>query len=167
MKTNLQKYIMLVGLPACGKSTWANDYVLKNLEMGFQVISTDSIIEEKCLQESLDYKESHSKYIEFAVNEMERRFIMHIKNRINIIHDQTNLTVKTRKKHLNKVKNYYKSAIVFTVDKEELLQRFEKRKIKTGKDIPNFVIEKMAQNFEFPTNKEGFDKIINIRDDKL
>ena len=81
MRTNLQKYIMLVGLPACGKSTWANDYIFRNVEMDFQVVSTDNIIEEKSLQESLDYKESHSRYIKFAVNEMERRFIMHTKNR--------------------------------------------------------------------------------------
>ena len=51
--------------------------------------------------------------------------------------------------------------------KEELIQRFEKRKFRTGKDIPDFVIENMVKNFEFPTKNEGFEKIININDDKL
>jgi heterogeneous nuclear ribonucleoprotein U-like protein 1 len=163
MRINLKKYIMLVGLPASGKSSWVNDYIFKNQEMGFQVVSSDNIIEEKGFKESLGYKESHLKYIGFAVGEMERTFKKNIKNRVNIIHDQTNLTVKIRKKHLDKVKSYYKFAVVFTLGKEEWRQRFEKRKIKTGKDIPEFIIKKMTQNFEFPTKKEGFDEIINIQ----
>jgi heterogeneous nuclear ribonucleoprotein U-like protein 1 len=163
MSTHLQKYIMLIGLPASGKSSWANDYILQNLEMAFEVVSSDNIIEEKGWQEGISYKESHMKHIGFAVSRMEKEFKKHIKNGVNIIHDQTNLTVKTRKNHLDKVKCYYKFAVVFTIAKEEWWQRFEKRRIKTGKDIPESIIEIMTKNFEFPTKKEGFDKIINIQ----
>jgi len=106
MRAHLQKYIMLIGLPASGKSSWANDYILQNPAMAFQVVSSDDIIEDKGLQERIGYKEAHMKHIGFAVSEMERKFERHIKNGINIIHDQTNLTVKTRKKHLDKVKSY-------------------------------------------------------------
>ena len=86
---------MLIGLPASGKSTWAADYMAKNPEMGFQVVSTDDIIEENALWEGLTYSASHKKNIGFAIGEMERRFQQHVNNGVNIIHDQTNLTVET------------------------------------------------------------------------
>ena len=59
MRTHLQKYIMLIGLPASGKSSWANDYILQNLEMAFELVSSDNIIEEKGWQEGISYKEAH------------------------------------------------------------------------------------------------------------
>lgn len=153
---------MLIGLPASGKSSWANNYIVKNLEIDFQIVSSDNIIEEKGFQENLNYNESYKKYIEFAVCEMDRKFRKHVKKGVNIIHDQTNLSVKTRKKHLAKVKNYHKTAVVFNLDKKEWLNRFEKRKNKTVKDIPEFIIENMIKCFEIPTKKEGFDKIYII-----
>ena len=152
-------YIMLVGLPASGKSTWAADHIAKNPEMGFQVVSSDDIIEEKALLEGLTYSASHKANIGFAIAEMERRFQQHIKNGVNIIHDQTNLTVETRKKHLAKVKGYVKSAVIFTMAEEKWRRQFEARKAKTGKDIPEFVINNMTKAFEFPTKQEGFNEV--------
>ena len=150
---------MLVGLPASGKSTWAADHIAKNPEMGFQVVSSDDIIEEKALLEGLTYSASHKENIGFAIAEMERRFQQHIKNGVNIIHDQTNLTVETRKKHLAKVKGYVKSAVIFTLDEKKWRWQLETRKAKTGKDIPEFVINHMTEAFELPTEQEGFDKV--------
>lgn len=154
---------MLIGLPASGKSSWIADYIAKNPEMNFQVVSSDDIIEEKALLEGLDYSSSYKKNIGFAVDEMERRFKKHVKDGVNIIHDQTNLSVKTRRKHLAKVKNYVKSAIVFTLGEDEWQRRFEKRRAEIGKDIPYFVIENMKAGFEYPTKKEGFSKITAIK----
>ena len=154
---------MLIGLPASGKSTLAAEYIIKNPEMDFQVVSSDDIIEEKALLENLDYSASHKKNIGFAIAEMERRFKQHVRNGVNILHDQTNLTIKTRKKHLAKVKGYVKTAVVLTLAEDEWRKRFEKRKVKSGKDIPDFIIKNMSKCFEHPTKKEGFDKIISLR----
>ena len=60
------------------------------------------------------------------------------------------------------MKNYHKSAIVFTIAEGKVRRRLERRKIKTGKDIPEFVIKNMTTSFEFPTKSEGFDKIFTI-----
>ena len=152
-------YIMLIGLPASGKSTWAADHMAKNPEMDFQVVSTDNIIEEKAVLDGLTYGAAHKKNIGFAIDEMERRFRQHVKNGNNIIHDQTNLTVETRKKHLSKVKGYVKLAVQFTIGEDKWRRQFEKRKAKTGKDIPEFIINNMTKAFEFPTAQEGFNKV--------
>jgi heterogeneous nuclear ribonucleoprotein U-like protein 1 len=155
----LPTYIMLIGLPASGKSTWAADHMAKNPEMGFQVVSTDDIIEENALLEGLTYGASHKKNIGFAIGEMERRFQQHVNNGVNIIHDQTNLTVETRKKHLAKVKGYVKSAVIFKLAEEKWRRQFETRKTKTGKDIPESVINNMTRAFELPTVQEGFNNV--------
>ena len=55
--------------------------------MDFRVVSSDAIIEEKALLESITYSASHKKNIEFAVDELKRRFRRHIKEGNNIIHD--------------------------------------------------------------------------------
>ena len=154
---------MLIGLPASGKSTWAASYIAKNPEMAFQVVSSDAIIEEKALLEGLTYSASHKKNIGCSIDEMERRFRQHVKDGINIIHDQTNLTVKTRKKHLAKVKGYVKTAVIFTPAEKKWRRRFETRTAKTGKYIPEFIIKNMIKNFELPTRKEGFNKVISIQ----
>jgi heterogeneous nuclear ribonucleoprotein U-like protein 1 len=150
---------MLIGLPASGKSTWAADYMAKNQEMSFQVVSSDDIIEEKALLQGLTYCASHQKNIGFAIDEMERRFQQHIKNGVNIIHDQTNLNIATRKKHLAKVKGYVKLAVIFILAKEKWQPQFETRKANTGKDIPEFIIDNMMKGFELPTKQEGFDRV--------
>ena len=95
-----------------------------------------------------------------SVLNVEQQFI---NNGVNIIHDQTNLSVETRKKHLAKVKGYVKLAVIFKLAEEKWRRQFETRKIKTGKDIPEFVIKKMTKNFELPIKKEGFDKVISIK----
>ena len=159
----MRTYIMLIGLPGSGKSTWAADYIAKNSGMDFRVVSSDAIIEEKALLEGLTYSASHKKNIGFSIDEMERRFKQYVKDGVNIIHDQTNLTVKTRKKHLAKAKGYVKSAVIFTLAEEKRQRRFETRKANTGKHIPEYVIKNMTKNFEPPTKKEGFDKVINIQ----
>ena len=153
---------MLVGLPGSGKSSWASNHILNTPAMDFQIVSSDDIIEEKGFLEGLDYIASHEKNIVFAIGEMERKFSQYLKAGVNIIHDQTNLTVEIRKRHLAKVKGYMKSAVVFNVCKEELRHRLQRRKEKTGKDIPNFVIDKMSEYLQFPTKREGFDKIVTI-----
>ena len=159
----MRTYIMLIGLPASGKSTWAADYISKNPEMDFRVVSSDDFIEEQAMLDGITYSASHKKNIGFAIDEMERRFKQHIKDGVNIIHDQTNLTVKARKKHLVKANGYVKSAVIFTGAEEKLRERSEMRKALTGKHIPESVIKNMAMRFEFPTEEEGFDKIISIQ----
>lgn len=150
---------MLIGLPASGKSTWAIEYKAKFPEFRFQVVSSDDIIEERGLVDGLDYSASYLKNIDFAIKEMERRFDHHVKGGANIIHDQTNLSIKSRKGHLAKVVGYVRSAIVFSSTESVRNRRFEKRKLETGKIIPSSVIDEMTKRFEHPTKQEGFVEI--------
>ena len=154
---------MLIGLPASGKTTWAVDYIAQNPELKFSVISSDDIIEKNALIQRLTYSSSHEKYIETAIEKMERCFINYLKNGVNIIHDQTNLTVKIRKKYLDKVKGYNKTAVIFMPTEKKRRRRYELRKTKTGKCVPEYIIKNMIDGLELPSKKEGFDKIIKMQ----
>ena len=158
----MPKYIMLIGLPASGKSSWAAEFIARHSELNYQVVSSDDILEEMGRRDGLNYTASYDKFIRHAIREMEQRFARFVKEGANIIHDQTNVSVKTRKIHLAKVKGYEKSAIVFSPSEAEWRRRTEKRKDETGKDSPGYVIEGMKKAFELPTRKEGFVEIITI-----
>jgi len=157
--------IMLVGLPGSGKSTWINKDLseFENLFGEFAVISTDNYIEEKAKQEGKTYSEVFTKYIDEATREMNVTIAKAIRENKNIIWDQTNTTVKSRKGKLSKIPNSYnKIAVVFHVPMETLKKRLEKRAAETGKIIPDHVMKSMNDSFEIPTKDEGFDDIMRL-----
>lgn len=70
------------------------------------------------------------------------------------------MSKKARNRVLSRVPTYYtKTAVVFNVDTEVLLNRLETRN-KTGKSISVKVLIDMQRNYEEPTISEGFDKIL-------
>lgn len=158
MKNETPKFIMLVGLPGSGKSTWIKDGTTEQSD--FVVISTDNYIERKAVEEGSTYSEVFSKYIRQATSSMIDKMRDAVTKRKNIILDQTNLTVKSRRKKLANVPHiYFKEALVFCIPDDELFERLEKRKIEEGKHIPSHVIENMSSSFEMPTEDEGFDEV--------
>jgi len=149
---------MLVGLPASGKSTYIKSVLQKNPD--FTVLSTDDYIEHKAREQKSTYSEVFQTYIKEATRNMYNELQSALKERKNIIWDQTNLTANSRKKKLANVPNiYFKEAIMFIISDDELLKRVAKRKEEDGKEIPLHVLRNMKNNFEIPTKDEGFDKI--------
>jgi len=71
--------------------------------------------------------------------------------------EQTSVSVKSRKKKFNMLPDYEHVAVVFiTPDNDELERRLANR---PGKNIPPHVMRSMIDNFQFPTEAEGFDEI--------
>jgi hypothetical protein len=81
-----------------------------------------------------------------------------IDSNLDIIWDQTNVTVNSRKRKIAMIPdNYEKIAIVFLPpDIAELYQRLKNR---PGKSIPQRVVLQMLDDFQIPTKDEGFDDI--------
>ena len=151
--------IMLVGVPGCGKSFWIEHMpdIFKNK---YTVISMDYFIEELGKPEGLNYSDSFDKYAGVAARKMKEQLKEALKNRENIIWDQTNLTIKSRRKKLNVVPDdYTKIAMVFEIDGPELEQRRALRESATGKTVPAFVLQRMQASYARPTKSEGFDSI--------
>ena len=155
--------IILIGLPGSGKSTWTTKFLEKNSD--YVVISSDNIIDELCSKEGISYTEGYSKFIGIASKKFKTDLFDAIDNQKNIIIDRTNMSKKARKVYFRHVdgKNYDVEAVSFSINDNELKKRLKIRAEKTGKFIPEHVIDDMASNYDRPSKEEGFSNITFIK----
>lgn len=151
--------IILVGLPGTGKSTWINS-------MGyFQrpdwiVLSTDNFIESVAEVEGKTYSEVFPVAIKHAEKTMQENFEYAIKNKLNIVWDQTNLSRGTRLRKLNKLPLCYHPVVARVFSAPENHDEWLNSASRKGKTIPPHVLGIMKTIYQEPTLSEGFDQII-------
>lgn len=153
-------YMMLVGVPAAGKSYFvAHRLPLLYPEQEWHVISSDNLIESLARSQNKTYNEIWKTDINWATKEMNRQLQECFLNRQNIVLDQTNTSVNTRAKKLAGVPKAYEKIAVFfpTPEPQEHAARLASR---PGKSIPEHVVNDMAQKLVLPTVEEGFDSVI-------
>jgi gluconate kinase len=79
---------------------------------------------------------------------------------LDIVWDQTSTTIASRARKFNALPDYEHIAIVFsTPNLEELQHRLASR---PGKEVPWAVVQGMIDNFEHPTEEEGFKEIWRV-----
>lgn len=144
--------IMLVGLPGCGKSTWA-----KNFKQ-IPITGTDQYIEIAADAMDSTYDQVFDEQIKNATEKFMDDLRSAASYGSDLIIDQTNLTPKSRKRKLSYFdKSYTKIAMVFlTPEPVEWKRRLDSR---VGKTIPKEMLQSMEESFILPTEDEGFDYI--------
>jgi predicted kinase len=166
---------MLVGLPGSGKSTYVDNMVkaykaFTAEEIPVYVISLDRMIE-KTMTPGESYAEAFLRVQHSGeLKEMDKQLYVDaaryaaMAGPIVVIWDQTNLTIKTRKRKLDifPTNTWTRYAVPFRPSMEEWQRRLNKRKDETGKTIPDYVLEEMSKSYEDPTEAEGFDMILPI-----
>jgi len=151
---------MLCGIPTSGKSTYVEKLKKIPYWENAVVLSTDSYIEKQAQRLGRTYNEIFDDVIDDATRELELEFNEAKNDGRDIIWDQTNLTVKTRRKKLSKLPSWYhRGAVYFEITLEEALKRNETRE---GKFIPESIIKRMYHQFEIPTMTEGFEYVEKI-----
>ena len=156
----MKYFYMMVGMPACGKSTW----VKNNYHDGI-FLSSDAFIEMEAFNRGKTYDEIFTDTIDAAT----KQFFHDLKVGLEVgmpkvLVDRTNLGVKSRKKILDLVpKDYKKIAIVVQCSEATQDARLLSR---PGKSIPFKIIQNMRKDFHLPTLDEGFDDIVMINTDK-
>ena len=151
----IPELVMLCGIPCSGKSTYVNKLLTYEYWKDAIILSTDNYIEEQAKRLGMTYNEVFQDCIDEATRQLEMSFVRAKEEGKRIIWDQTNLSIKTRKKKLTKVPSIYKRTVVwFQVDLEEALKRNGTRE---GKFIPESILKRMYHQFEVPTLEEGFD----------
>jgi len=147
--------VVLCGLPCSGKSTFRNILQSDGLQL-----STDDLIEEVACCEGTTYDRVWEREIKRVTQIVQDNFRNALKHRDSIVWDQTNLTVKKRRKILSQVpKGYYKIAIFLQVDEDIRQERLKNRQ---GKNIPPHVDASMCKNLVPPTKEEGFDEVLSM-----
>lgn len=143
MENRVPEVIIMVGLPASGKST-----IAKINYPSYYLISLDEI-------------ENHSREIEEALIEE------NLAKGNSIVIANTNLTREIRTRYVGIAKKYnaYLVAVYLDIPIEQIL----KLNLNREKPVPDATIFKMKKELELPTYDEGFDKIriISSYDDPI
>lgn len=149
---------ILIGIPGSGKSTWLAKQDMTNAV----IVNVDQYIEQSAKAQGLTYSEVFPGEIKNAMVQSKRDLLNSLRTGKNIYVDQTNLTVKSRKQKLDHVpKGYIKIAVIFPAPgNEELQRRLDSR---PGKNLPDYVMRSMKNNFSRPRRGEGFDKVITVK----
>ena len=150
----MAKCYQLIGVPCAGKSTW-----IKNQEWAKDcvVVSTDEFVEDYAKEVGSTYSEVFEDYMSTAVSLMADKVIRAREASKDIIWDQTSVTKKSRLRKFSMLRDYEHIAVVFkTPEAEELNRRLASR---PGKNIPAHVMRSMIDNFDMPTEAEGFTEI--------
>lgn len=148
------KFIMLCGLPGSGKSHFRARYNVWNCVQ----ISTDDILEEMAAQQGKTYSEVFEDGVKDATKIANEVFQIALKENKTIVWDQTNLTVKKRKRVLSQVPKHYRKVVVYVYCDES--ERQKRLKSRAGKIIPRSIDKQMQENLEVPTLDEGWDRVV-------
>ena len=145
------RFVMLVGLPASGKSTWAKDMCEG---WGAVCVSSDAIRAELYGDEAIQGKPAE-------VFKVAKDRIVHWLNEgEDVILDATNMSSKRRIAMLRELKQrakepFYAECQVFATPIEECVKRDAARSRTVGRSV----IEAMSKQFEVPYYHEGWDYI--------
>lgn len=144
----------MVGVPGSGKSTWISDQVWAK---DCVIVSTDEFVEAYAYIVGKTYSEVFDEYMPTAIGLMMKKVNEAAAAGKDIIWDQTSTSLISRKRKFGSLPFYDHIAVVFwTPEKGELVKRLNSR---PGKEIPWEVVEGMINNFEIPTETEGFKEI--------
>jgi predicted kinase len=150
-----KQFVVLVGLPASGKTTYRNGECA-----GYAVVSSDDFIDMMAKNDGITYNESFTKYAKSATASLTSQLDEAICSGKDIVWDQTNMTRKKRVSILEKVpKGYTKTCVVILCDEEVLKNRLYNRSVK---NIPITVVDNMKKSFEYPDSSEGFDYVMEV-----
>jgi len=153
--------VMLVGLPACGKTTWARQHAEKNPDARYMVLSTDHILEQMKVS-GLTRSNYNARWEQLMpeASEVLNKFIeVASKRRRNYLWDQTNVYASARRRKLAPFRGFLKRAVVMVLTSPILEQRTRAREAFEGKIVPEEAVQQMRSNFMPPSTSEGFDEV--------
>lgn len=149
----VRNFTMLIGLPASGKSTYAEYLVKKH----YKICSSDNVRKQLFGDESIQGDSSEV----FKV--LHEQVMTAFEDGYNVVYDATNVTIKNRKSILDKIKVLNNNgfainttAVVFAIPIEECIYRNNLRE----RVVPLEVIYNMRAKFQLPLRNEGFDEIL-------
>lgn len=150
----MPKFIMMVGLPGSGKSTWAKEYA-RTSENETVILSSDLIREELFGSRGVDVQtpENHEK----VFTTMFRRAKSALAEGKNVVYDATNLKKKNRIHVLRGLQDIQclKVCQLLILPYEECIRRNRER----DDVVPEEVMWKMYTGFQPPHDSEGWDYV--------
>ena len=153
--TQTNHVVVMVGLPCSGKTHYSSWNYPKHKRISWD----DTMLE---MYPSSSYGESFEMSDDKEVRKkMYETLDKYIEDEEDVIMDLTHMGRKSRRKHLSKFPESYRTtAVVIAADPQTIQERnFDRGK--EGKHIPEEVLIEMAERYEKPTDQE-FDEIIYV-----
>jgi predicted kinase len=153
MKKDNLKILILIGVPASGKSTWAKDYVRRN--EGWVRVSRDEF--RLMLKNAQVCEPKIEDLITTLINGVIRKALM---KKLNVIIDNTNLRVR----YINQFIDEFKDVAdidyrVFDISLDKAIERDEQREMKVGTGV----IKKMYNDFKVLMDSFNFQPVKMVK----
>uniref|UniRef100_A0A2I4CKU7 Heterogeneous nuclear ribonucleoprotein U-like protein 1 n=1 Tax=Austrofundulus limnaeus TaxID=52670 RepID=A0A2I4CKU7_AUSLI len=145
--------LMMVGLPACGKTTWALKHAEANPEKKYNILGTNAIMDKMKvmgLRRQRNYAGRWDILIQQATQCLNRLIEIAARKRRNYILDQTNVYGSARRRKMRPFEGFQRKAIVICPTDEDFKERALKQTNEQGKDVPDHAVLEMKANFTLP-----------------
>ncbi|XP_065511154.1 heterogeneous nuclear ribonucleoprotein U-like protein 1 [Caloenas nicobarica] len=154
--------LMMVGLPAAGKTTWALKHAAANPGKKYNVLGTNAIMDKMRvmgLRRQRNYAGRWDVLIQQATQCLNRLIQIAARKRRNYILDQTNVYGSARRRKLRPFAGFRREAVVLCPSDADLRQRTAQRTQREGKDVPDHALQEMKANFTLPEAGEFLDAV--------
>merc|ERR1740123_2040856 len=145
--------VMMVGLPASGKTTWVEKHVADNPEKQYNVISTTTMINKMTVNGEPRKKHHTGKWelvVQKATRSLQEMLRAASQRRRNVIIDQTNVYGNAQKRKSRPFEGFQRRAVVLVPSDEDYKARCKAQEDAGSKDIPDDAIMEMKANFALP-----------------
>lgn len=149
--------IMMVGLPASGKTTWAEKWVRDHPEKRYILLGTNLVLDQMKvpgLHRKNNYGERFDHLMPWANGIFNTLLSRASKVPRNFIIDQTNVFKSARKRKLKPFADYRKIAVVIFPRPEEMKTRADRRFREMGKELTVEAVNEMLVNYTLPMSKD-------------
>ncbi|XP_030518073.1 heterogeneous nuclear ribonucleoprotein U-like protein 1 isoform X2 [Rhodamnia argentea] len=168
--------MMMVGLPASGKTTWAEKWIKEHPEKRYVLLGTNLVLDQMKvpgLRRKENYGERFDRLMDRATDVFNILLTRAARTARNYILDQTNVYKSARKRKLKPFASFRKIAVVVFPKPEELKSSSQKRFREMGKEVPADAVNQMLANYALPTSvnmrgsDEYFDQVMFAELDRL
>uniref|UniRef100_A0A803TFI5 B30.2/SPRY domain-containing protein n=1 Tax=Anolis carolinensis TaxID=28377 RepID=A0A803TFI5_ANOCA len=157
--------LMMVGLPAAGKTTWAIKHAAANPAKKYNILGTNAIMDKMKvmgLRRQRNYAGRWDVLIQQATQCLNRLIQIAARKKRNYILDQTNVYGSAQRRKMRPFEGFQRKAIVICPTDEDLKDRTIKRTDEEGKDVPDHAVLEMKANFALPEAGDFLDSVIYI-----
>ncbi|CBZ51182.1 putative SPRY domain-containing protein [Neospora caninum Liverpool] len=159
------EFIMMVGLPGCGKTFWAEQHSRANPRKSFVVLGTNAVIDQMRVmgvRRQSNYAERWEELMSTATSVfnalIDRASSAGVPR--NVIIDQTNVFKNARRRKVHFFREWgVRRAVTIVTDEPTLQQRTAKREREEGKFVPVSAVMDMKAAFSLPAYDDGFTQI--------
>ncbi|KAM9452247.1 heterogeneous nuclear ribonucleoprotein U-like protein 1 isoform 1-T1 [Salvelinus alpinus] len=157
--------LMMVGLPACGKTTWASKHTESHPEKKYNTLGTNAIMEKMKvmgLRRQKNYSGRWEVLIQQATQCLNRLIQIAARKRRNYILDQTNVYGSAQRRKMRPFEGFQRKAIVICPTEEDFKERTLRQTDEQGKDVPDQAVLEMKANFLLPEPSDFLEEVVFV-----